>query len=214
MQALDRLTQIFNCQITLMDRFHPVEAMNNAAPMVAIHERELVTRGVQRHLKELGWRAVEELMEARWAYDDTSQDNFFGELVDAYHFIVELTISSAMTAPDLVTNITGQAMLPNMEPDGLDTLFNEATAAIPEKEVDERFLDVVDTLAQALYQLKNNPWKTTMRAVDTVQYYTALGSLHMEFAALCDSVGLTPEELHRRYVEKHHINLQRQKDGR
>lgn len=220
----DRLEEIFECQRALMEKFHPVEVQNGAPPVLAHeHPEGLNARPVQRHLKELAWRAMEELFEAYWVYkeDQISLDNptmeifkLHEELVDVYHFLVELTISSGMDAAALIRYAqTGQLGF-NWAPDKLSVLAAEAEVFALDRPENMHFLDLASLLAASMHQLKNNPWKQKLTPVDERSYFHSLVAVHLEFMQLCKSVGLSPSELHRKYVHKHQVNLQRQKDGR
>lgn len=105
----DLLEKIFEMQQSLMEEYEPIERDRG---FITVPDKfgELDHRFVQYRIKDLNARAVEELYEAMnclknkpWKQSEVTTDttHFYEELADALHFLVELFITSGLTARDL-----------------------------------------------------------------------------------------------------------------
>lgn len=106
----DMLATIFEGQLELIARYHDIEKARGALVIEPDMFGQLDHRFVQWRIKDLAYRAVEELSEATnclknkpWKQSEVTTDvvHFYEELADAFHFLVELFITSGMTAEDL-----------------------------------------------------------------------------------------------------------------
>ncbi len=105
----DKLELIFKRQTELMEKYHHIEKTNG------LLQTENVPVDIHNHLgqarlKDFAWRITEEIGEAMnclknkpWKQTQMETDvtHYIEELVDAFHFFVELCILSGMTADDL-----------------------------------------------------------------------------------------------------------------
>lgn len=105
----DMLRQIFRRQFSLMQKYHGIEKSNGhrvpAKIPVNLHDRH-----DQQYLKDFAWRITEEIGEAMntlknkpWKQTEmtTDEDHFREELIDGFHFYVELLILTGFT-PELL----------------------------------------------------------------------------------------------------------------
>jgi hypothetical protein len=106
----DMLQTIFDGQQDLIKKYHDIELSRGANVVEAPAFGELDSRFVQWRIKDLAYRTVEELSEATnclknkpWKQSEVATDklHFYEELADAFHFFIELCITSGMDAEDL-----------------------------------------------------------------------------------------------------------------
>lgn len=104
------LEVIFERQKQLMDKYHDIESKNLGyeAPQGVL---DLHNPQHQQRLKDFAWRITEEIGEAmnclknkpwKQTHMPTDEVHYAEELVDAFHFMVELLIHSGFTAESLV----------------------------------------------------------------------------------------------------------------
>lgn len=104
----DLLEAIFVRQHELMSKYHDIEAKNGfKVPTIPVNIDD--AQG-QTHLKDFAWRITEELGEAMnclknkpWKRTqmETDREHYHEEIVDAFHFFVELCIMSGFDARSL-----------------------------------------------------------------------------------------------------------------
>lgn len=106
----DMLQGIFNGQFELLPKYREIEKERGALVVEEGDFGKLDSRFVQWRIKDLGFRAIEELTEATnclknkpWKQSEVTTDalHFYEELGDFVHFAVELFITAGMTAEDL-----------------------------------------------------------------------------------------------------------------
>jgi dimeric dUTPase (all-alpha-NTP-PPase superfamily) len=106
----DLLKAMFEKQAELMKEYHDIEKNRGANVVEDDRFGALDNRFVQWRLKDLAYRAVEELSEATnclknkpWKQSEVATDrvHFYEELVDALHFFLELCITAGLDAEDL-----------------------------------------------------------------------------------------------------------------
>lgn len=106
----DLLTMIFEKQKELMEKYEPIERERGFITVVPEQQGEIDHRFVQFRIKDLASRATEELYEAMnclknkpWKQSEVTTDavHFYEELADQLHFLVEMWITSGLTAEDL-----------------------------------------------------------------------------------------------------------------
>jgi len=103
------LEAIFERQKELIEKYHPIEKKNGLLITEDMPVNLNDAKGQQR-LKDFAWRVTEEIGEAMnclknkpWKQTqmETDVEHYYEELVDAFHFFVELCIISGLTAKDL-----------------------------------------------------------------------------------------------------------------
>ena len=106
----DMLEGIFEAQKGLMARYYDIEQARGALVIEPESFGDLDIRFVQWRIKDLMQRCIEEMMEAAntlkqkpWKTSEVATDkvHYYEELADMFHFMVELLITSGMTAKDL-----------------------------------------------------------------------------------------------------------------
>jgi len=107
----DMLRLVFARQRELMEKYHPIEKEKG------LLQDENIPVNIDSHLgqarlKDFAWRVTEEIGEAMnclknkpWKQTQMQTDvhHYLEEIVDAFHFFIELCILSGMSAEDLFT---------------------------------------------------------------------------------------------------------------
>lgn len=108
-EGLDMLEAIFQKQRQLIEKYHPIEAANGLLQTHDVPVNLDDAKG-QARLKDMTWRVVEELGEAMnclknkpWKQTqmETDKDHYLEEIADAFHFFIELCITSGLDAKGL-----------------------------------------------------------------------------------------------------------------
>lgn len=193
---MDRLEQIFKRQLELTTEFHRIEVHNGLCDYKDIPFK-LSDCLAQKQLRTTAWYIVEEMGEVLKA--KTSEDRQ-KEIVDVFHFLVELLICSGIEAWQIY---------PIVEADKLDKLFIEAL----HMDTDEATLDFVEELAWAIHHLKAKPWKQNPRPTSEIMYKHKLLGAFFAFIHYAKSYGLTPDLLFNSYMGKAKINKERIDSG-
>jgi len=105
----DMLEMIFARQKELIKKYEHIEAQNNLlqTPLCPV---EIDSQHGQQRLKDFAWRITEELGEAmnclknkpwKQTHMETDRTHYEEELVDAFHFFIELCILSGFDAQSL-----------------------------------------------------------------------------------------------------------------
>lgn len=152
-------------------------------------------RFVQARLKDMTWRAMEEVAEAIEAFDANDEVHFYEELADAFHFVVEKMLIAGYNP-----KITLKSYFDNSPADNEDTLSLWVT-------------DYLVAAGLACNTLKNKPWKTTHMLTDVSKFDSLTDKEFQSFINLCKSAGFTPESLFDMYMRKNQVNRFRQRSG-
>lgn len=105
----DKLEVIFNRQLELMEKYHKIEKENGLLQTGKVPVDMDSSMG-QARLKDFAWRITEEIGEAMntlknkpWKQTQMETDvtHYLEEIVDAFHFFIELCILSGFTAESL-----------------------------------------------------------------------------------------------------------------
>lgn len=106
----DMLSGIFDGQRELMERYHDIEKDRGFIVIDEKHLGQIDSRFVQQRIKDLAYRAIEELGEAtnllknrphKTSEVTTDAVHLYEELGDFLHYSIELFITAGMTAEDL-----------------------------------------------------------------------------------------------------------------
>lgn len=211
----DRLLSIFRDQKTLMEKYHPIEEANGLliTPDVPI---DLNCRFGQARLKDMAWRMTEELGEACHALSQGKQELVNEELVDALHFLVELTIL-ADSHPVSLVYVPGEILPPGV--DLLDCIFEKCKTPfvkLPDRtyeSVSLACMKLIQNMAMTCNLLKNRPWKQTYRETDWFAFMERLVQIWDAYIGLCKQAGIDAPLLHILYVSKAKVNRMRQESG-
>jgi len=114
---VDKLDAIFRRQKELLEKFHEIEDSHGLLPDRNVPVN-LETHQGQAVIKSRAWNVTEELAEAMnelknrpWKQKTypVDLDKYYEEIVDAFHFFIELCILSGLSAQDLFDRYMGKA---------------------------------------------------------------------------------------------------------
>ena len=194
----NRLEEIFDHQLELMEKFHVIERENG------FHRPDIIGLNLdhpvnQDRLRGLAWHCIEEYGEAL----DAEPEHRLEELADTMHFLVELILTSGMRSHhfgDSREEQLAQLMLKGVE---------ENWPSLGPNELPILQLSFVAALGSAMNTLKNRPWKQTRRETDLGVYYARLRVALVEFLTVVCYMGYNAEQLHHAYVRKNAENHSR-----
>jgi hypothetical protein len=201
------LSEIFQYQRQLMERFHTIEVINvygrSRLPLYVDQAPILDSVEVQLRIKEEMGRIVEEVGEAYDSISDKSK--YQEEVADAFHFLVELF---------LILKVDSSSFDSTADRDPLEHAF----ALVEETGEDdghyaEAWMYFISDLMRAANFLKNRPWKATHRVTDYFGFFRQVHFLLYSFARACASTGITREILYEQYKRKAAINRERIASG-
>lgn len=202
MSPPDRLAEIFRKQRELTLRFHPIEHENRALhgsfdPKVPV---DLLSFAGQDTIRGHAWRIVEEVAEAREARVKGTFNSFVEEMADVLHFVVELMILSDVEVVDLADRDASIG-------DRLTLCY--PMRGRPKISEDSAWLEFLDTLGDAIHELRWKAWKQNPVATNVKAYRWKLNDVFFAFCKVCDSAGIGPDLLHMAYFAKHRVNVER-----
>lgn len=202
----DRLTQIFDRQHSLMEKYIPIEIRNGLC-LTQSCPVDLHDRFGQARLKDFFWRCTEELTEAVEAsiLHDTIPAHTKEELADALHFLVEAC---------LLSDLTGDRLFFGLESDALIELHDVQHSYLKGDETLERLCwDVIYFLGCASNCLKNRPWKQNHQLVDTDKFYAYLREAFFRMIRVFAFVGMDADHIFNMYYRKSEVNKFRQRSN-
>jgi len=176
------LKAIFERQTELLHKYHPIEAKNGLLQTDA-HPLDLHCRFSQARIKDMAYRAVEELVESVDAGDHIEHRQ--EELVDALHFIVELAICVDFT------------------PRTLDEYYAAESDC-------NHVYGIIHHLGMMTHKCRNKPWKQTHQLTDIPRFYACLDQAFIAFFGLMKHEGLSPGGVYDLYFRKAAVNSFRQ----
>ncbi len=215
---------ILDHQRTLMVRYDEIE---EAAGFIVPHSPwDLDNKFVQARIKELMFRAVEEVAEAEDAlvsvlesrpgnmlwnakWQDTFDSNeleraFLEEISDVMHFVAEATILAGVPV-EKITELSH--FWSDDTPQGVHTLSASSC------DIASAMYQIPIILGGAARFLKNKPWKQTHRATDTDSFFSEMAKVWCGMGKIFDLLNITRSTAFRLYTLKFHINQQRQESG-
>lgn len=193
----DIMAAMFDKQIQLAIKYQKIEKMGNLLKETATN---VDTPNGQKWIKDFAWRVTEELAEAQEAFDEweelmkeeMGQDtnpyaeehytHYLEELIDALHFLIELTIIAGYDK-NIVTDPSS---------------CNESW-------------DVVYQLGLMCNCLKNKPWKQTHMLTDRVKFEKYLKEAWRSMMGKFLNAELTHEDIYDLYFKKNAVNQFRQR---
>ena len=201
----DRLTAIFAKQRELTLRFHPVELQNRLS--AGSYDRaipvDLTTFRGQETARSHAWRVVEEVAEVLQAMQMKTREDVIEEISDVFHFVVELMIICDVNEVD--PNVP---MPTSMPVDPLSWIFDYVPTEIyPSRS--EAWLDFIQTLGDAIHELKFRAWKANPAPTDPKVFKRKLNDMFHAFIAAVKTSGFTAGELHAAYFSKNQVNHER-----
>jgi hypothetical protein len=197
--AGDKLSQIFERQTELMEKYHVIEAANGfwiAGSSIA----DLNNAKFQYRLKDFAWRIIEELGEALEALGKGQDVHTNEEIADALHFLVELSIMVGYK-PSVVL----ETLYILWEPEGTAFMVRKYSC------IAYRVGVVVEKLGVTMNCLKNKPWKQTHMLTDQDYFMENMTKVWGAFIQLCITAKITENELYDLYFRKSEVNKFRQR---
>lgn len=172
---------IFEKQIELAKKYSEIEGMGDLLYTV---ENNINTAKGQKWIKDFAWRFTEELAEAYEAKDE-DEEHYAEELIDALHFLVEMTIIAGYDEKIVTAyNIVGTEPLPWHSIYMLGLMCNT---------------------------LKNKPWKQTQMLTDKPKFEKLLGLTWSNFKYLLNNELGPDEVIFLYYFKKNAVNQFRQR---
>lgn len=166
----------------------------------------------QRWIKDMFWRATEEIAEAmefeptpaqlqdwKGQWQDPNIRHFFEELADSVHFLTAVSILAGVTWMDVNTQ---------MEEIGATSNYEQAPGTVVS--LKERCAEFIIALGLAANCLKNKPWKTTQMLTDATVFRTKLMFTWSRMLALWKHINAEPVDLYMLYCKKNEVNRFRQ----
>lgn len=214
---MDRLLQIFARQQELFEKFTPVEVGNGFfVPVPPIYPDRIVDFHNQQSLRDYAWRITEEIVEAQHA---DGSAHCLEELIDAYHFFVEMFLVLGWSPADIF-NRTTEALETVSPPQNyscmLDGLIFLVRVRSGSSAPSAARWSIVSSLALAMNTLKNRPWKKpdAVKPVELEVFERNLIWAHLKYLELVFRFyfpDLTAEQFLRAYMDKaaaNHLRLQ------
>ena len=210
----DRLELIFQKQRELILKYHDIEKKNGLLQTEEMPVN-LNDRKGQARIKDFAWRVMEEVGEAMDAIlIDKDYTHYCEELIDALHFLTELTINAGFTPDDLIPENTPTEGFK----DKLDVICHMVSIDGMEEEGSISSVrnllctELVRNLGMTCNCLKNKPWKQSMMLTDETQFLSHLRLtwwLYMYWLAYemgCDGIYTV-------YFKKNEVNKFRQRSN-
>ncbi len=221
-----KLQEIFNRQKELMKIYDPIEVASGLTQTedvpVDMHDRM-----GQARLKDFAWRITEELTECTDALEKHPNDevHFREEIIDAFHFYIELMILSDMEMEFLYKSFPdeyelGRESFFDLLVDGADfgIRFNpnpptDAEKSVRLDEVSVLCWEVTENMGKAMNCLKNKPWKQAQMLTDVHVYQQHILYGLFSMFRLMLAVGMASDDMYEMYILKNKVNKFRQKSN-
>lgn len=206
----DLLKDIFEHQHKLAEKYIPIEKSNG----LCLYDKlpaDIDDSKAQARIKDMSWRAIEEVAEAMEAYYKGEMIHFYEELADALHFLVEkyLLCDFYPYKYYLYTRYFPTVGQPISE---LGSWFNSPKELGMDK-YDNLYIAVADfTVASGLTCncLKNKPWKQSQVLTDEQYFRLKLTEEFNTFINICSIAGFDDKSLYDMYIRKNQVNQFRQ----
>lgn len=199
---MSKLTEVFHRQLEMIIQFHRIEDDNAMLDYDQPIPFDLFDRYAQKQLRSTAWYLVEEVSEMLMA-EATSAVTVHEEIVDVFHFMVELLICSGVTLKQLEPN------LPQHPGDALDQIFDTQTIATTQQAT----ANFIRNLGWAIHELKGKPWKANPKVVNPKTYRSRMINTFYAFVALAKSYGMSSHSLYNMYLGKAAVNQERIVNG-
>jgi hypothetical protein len=215
------LPAIFAHQRELMARYHEIEVKNGANNPP--EPWNIDDRFVQWRIKDLFWRATEEIAEAHecrpktmpadpmgvW-FESIPVRHFFEELIDALHFLTEASIMATVLPigdewwnhemDDIDARKKARKNDPHFRPDCVDTVGCNHMMAF----------NFISSLGLAANCLKNKQWKQTQILTDRSRFEAHMMIAWKDFFRMWHEYGMRLEDMYVIYIKKATVNEFRQ----
>lgn len=192
----DLLGAIFEHQHELAIKYIPIEKSNGLCLYDQI-PADIDNAKAQARIKDMSWRAIEEVAEAYEAYEKGEEVHFLEELADALHFLIE------------------KYLLCGFRPKhSLEWYFKMAGTGAPNTDrMDSYVGQFCVACGLTCNCLKNKPWKRSQILTDTEKFKKLLEAEFGQFIILCSRAGFNPTTLYDMYMRKNQVNQFRQRSN-
>jgi hypothetical protein len=198
---MDRLEQIFEHQRTLTNDFREIELKNDLLDYTWRIPFDLTNSKAQQQLRTTAWFIVEEIGEVLVSAPENQKE----EVVDVFHFLVELMLCSGVTPTTIFPSSYGDT-------DKLTLAYKLVLSGqIPTE--NNPTVELIKQLAKAMYCLKAKPWKLTPKPTAVAAFKTRLINTFFAFINFAFAYGLTADVLFSAYMRKAQINKERIEGG-
>jgi dimeric dUTPase (all-alpha-NTP-PPase superfamily) len=197
----DLLNAIFEHQHNLAVKYIPIEQSNGLCLYDQI-PADIDNAKAQARIKDMSWRAVEEVAEAYEAYENGEDTHFLEELADALHFLIE------------------KYLLCGFRPKRtLEEYFDSLDAQLARDE--EKHNPTIAYVGEFCVAcgltcncLKNKPWKQSQILTDKAKFERLLEAEFGQFIILCSRAGFSDaKSLYNMYNRKNQVNQFRQRSN-
>ena len=215
----DLLEDIFRHQHALAEKYIPIETKNGLCLYDTL-PADIDNAKAQARIKDMSWRAVEEVAEAFEALGKGEIVHFYEEMADALHFLVEkyLLCDFFPIEPgvcrnyfnhnsDLTSNLGSFFKKNNSELE--DHMLSDETLILLRMHMSNFIIDCGLTCNC----LKNKPWKQSQMMTDEKRFRTLLNHEFKSFMTLCNVAGFSPRSLYDMYIRKNQVNQFRQRSN-
>lgn len=209
------LEEIFKKQHALAEKYGPIERKNGFHEKVSL-PLHLDDRFAQYLIKDYAWRFTEEItesLECLQAYhheiweDKPEVTHFQEELIDALHFLTELTGTLRIAAIDIGDH--------SMNPEGpswrLETLLGRQAEPTTVRVIENQAFKTIMDIGIAMNLLKNKPWKVTHMATDEPRFMSQIVNTWHSFFRLLNLAQLDAKGVYNLYTRKNEVNQFRQR---
>jgi len=176
----DIWTAIFTKQNELAQKYKDIEQMGDLLDTVS---NNINTAKGQKWLKDFAWRVTEELAEAYEA-EDKDSEHFKEELIDALHFLVELTIIAGYDTYRVPKVIIASEVTP---------------------------WEIVYEMGLMCNCLKNKPWKQSQMLTDRPKFFYHLNRSWVNMYQLLRQEIGEDKDIYVYYFKKNKVNQFRQR---
>lgn len=211
----DRLKNIFDRQLELMEKYHHIEKSNglllDGNIPVAID-----SQFGQQRLKDFAWRITEEIGESLEAFYNDDKHHAREEAADALHFMVELILLSGL---DYITAIEKHDFDDykkdsKRNTDRLEFLFDYYSEPPHQLvSVESAVADLVLHLGMTMNCLKNKPWKQSQMQTDLNKYWKELRRSMQCLVTYARRIGHDADSFFDFYFRKSEVNKFRQRSN-
>lgn len=179
----DIMGAIFQKQLELTIKYIPIEEKNGLLLTPDIPVNINCNKG-QARIKAFAWYATEELVEAVDAKEDPT--HYHEELIDAFHFMVEL------------------AILSGYKPNLIEYYYDNA-------QLTDHPYSIIHQIGMAAHKLKCKSWKQTHQLTDIARFYKNLDDMFFAFFGLMENEKLDAIDVYCLYFKKNAVNAFRQR---
>ena len=222
----DMIRDIFNHQHQLAEKYIPIEK-NNGLCLYDQLPAEIDDAKAQARIKDMSWRAIEEVAEAFEALDLMEYTHFYEEMADALHFLVEKYLlcnflpvkpghfSEFFLSPHVLGATTDVSKFFEDCSKYLAPISKEGTELPPIRRamMDSQMAEFTKNCGLTCNCLKNKPWKQSQMLTDIPKFRHRLSLEFESFISLCAISGFTADSLYAMYIRKNQVNQFRQRSN-